>query len=64
MNFLLDTNVFLWLLAGSERVDEQTRSTLADRRNGVLVSVVCGWEITIRNADAPLERDEVSVIPC
>ena len=48
MSFLLDTNVLLWLLAGSERVDEQTRSMLADPRNTILVSVVSGWEIAIK----------------
>jgi PIN domain nuclease of toxin-antitoxin system len=55
VRFLLDTHTLLWLLAGSERVSEQTREVLADPRNAVFVSVVCAWEIAIKVALGKLE---------
>jgi PIN domain nuclease of toxin-antitoxin system len=48
VRFLLDTHVLLWLLAGSERVSERTRSALADPGNAVFVSAASAWEIAIK----------------
>jgi PIN domain nuclease of toxin-antitoxin system len=65
VRFLLDTNALLWLLAGSERVDEATRSLLADPRNAVFVSVVSVWEIVIKVALGKLDvpRNVASWLP-
>ncbi|MBA2450913.1 MAG: type II toxin-antitoxin system VapC family toxin [Chloroflexi bacterium] len=48
MRVLLDTHVLLWLLAGSERVSDRTRSLLADPSNDVFTSVASAWEIAIK----------------
>jgi PIN domain nuclease of toxin-antitoxin system len=48
VRFLLDTHVLLWLLAGSDRVSDQTREVLADPHNDVFVSAASAWEIAIK----------------
>jgi PIN domain nuclease of toxin-antitoxin system len=48
VNFLLDTNALLWLLAGDARLSDQTGRMLADPRNQVYVSAVSAWEMAIK----------------
>jgi PIN domain nuclease of toxin-antitoxin system len=48
VSYLLDTNVLLWLLAGSDRVSQPTRDLLADPHLEVLVSAASAWEIAIK----------------
>jgi PIN domain nuclease of toxin-antitoxin system len=48
VNLLIDTHVLLWLLAGSPRLSGHVLATLANRRNGVFLSVVSTWEIAIK----------------
>jgi PIN domain nuclease of toxin-antitoxin system len=47
--YLLDTHVWLWLLAAPERIDETTRSALADRSNELFLSAASSWEIAIKH---------------
>jgi PIN domain nuclease of toxin-antitoxin system len=48
MNFLLDTHVLLWLLAGSPRIGDDLYATLSDPRHTVYVSATSAWEIAIK----------------
>lgn len=48
MRLLLDTQVVIWFLAGSARINADLRATLVDRNNAVFVSVVTGWELAIK----------------
>jgi len=48
MNLLLDTAVFLWLVAGDERLSEPARSAVRDPDRRVWLSVVSLWEISIK----------------
>ena len=48
MSLLIDTNVLIWLLAGSTRLRQEIIDTLADPRNGVYVSTVSVWEMAIK----------------
>jgi PIN domain nuclease of toxin-antitoxin system len=48
VSLLVDTNVLLWLLAGSTRLRQEIVDTLADPRNGVYVSTVSIWEVAIK----------------
>jgi PIN domain nuclease of toxin-antitoxin system len=47
--FLLDTHVWLWLLAEPDRIDGSVRSQLADERNELLLSAASSWEIAIKH---------------
>lgn len=47
MRLLLDTHVFLWLLAEPERLGQQLRR-LEDSRNDLLLSAASSWEIAIK----------------
>lgn len=47
MRLLLDTHVFLWLLAEPERLGEHIGS-LEDPGNELILSAVSSWEITVK----------------
>lgn len=49
MNYLLDTNIFLWSLSGDKRLKKQIRKILEDPLNEIFASVVNGWEISIKH---------------
>lgn len=53
--FLLDTHVFLWWLAGDSRLGQITMKLIRDPRNEVFVSSVSSWEIAIKKATGKLE---------
>jgi PIN domain nuclease of toxin-antitoxin system len=48
VRLLLDTHVFLWLLTEPERIGEHL-PLVEDRRNELLVSAACSWEIAIKH---------------
>jgi PIN domain nuclease of toxin-antitoxin system len=48
MNLLLDTAIFLWLIAGDERLSEPVRSAVLDPERRVWLSVVSLWEISVK----------------
>jgi PIN domain nuclease of toxin-antitoxin system len=47
MHLLLDTNVFLWFLAGSDRLGEDARAAV-EQAETVTISVVSLWEATVK----------------
>jgi PIN domain nuclease of toxin-antitoxin system len=55
MRALLDTSVFLWMIAGSERLGVNARSYISDLNNGLLLSVASLWEIAIKCSLGKLE---------
>lgn len=58
MTYLLDTHVWLWLLASPDRVDADLRRRLADPAHTVLLSAVSSWEIAIKYALGRLDLPE------
>jgi len=48
MRCLLDTQSFLWFIAGSGKLSDQARNLIADMDNEVLLSVASLWEIVIK----------------
>lgn len=48
VRFLLDTQVFLWLLGEPERVAPSVRDTLADRRDQILISAASALEVATK----------------
>ncbi|MCC6997753.1 MAG: type II toxin-antitoxin system VapC family toxin [Deltaproteobacteria bacterium] len=55
MKLLLDTHVVLWSASDPDRLDPATRELLEDGANDVLVSIVSGWEIAIKQSLGKLE---------
>lgn len=49
MRYLLDTNIFLWSLNDDNRLKKSIRKILEDPLNEIYVSVVSGWEISIKH---------------
>ena len=48
MRLLLDTNVFLWLITGDQRLSEPMQSEVLDPLNDVYLSVVSVWEASVK----------------
>ena len=48
MRFLLDTHVFLWWLAGDDRLKKAEREAIRDPENDVYLSAASIWEIVIK----------------
>ena len=48
MRLLLDTHAFIWWLAGSERLSQSARCSIADETNEKLVNAASAWEITTK----------------
>ena len=65
MRYLLDTHVWLWLLADSERIHPDLRSELRDGRTGLLLSAASSWEIAIQWAIGrlPLPEPPATYVP-
>lgn len=64
MKLLLDTQVFLWLLAEPERLGDQL-SAVGDRANELIVSAVSSWEIAIKHGlgRLPLPEPPAHYVP-
>ncbi len=50
MNFLFDTHILLWTIAGDERLPARVRALLADPGNDFRFSAASVWEVAIKNA--------------
>lgn len=50
MRLLLDTQSFLWFLAGDTRLSKNARQKIADLDNEVYVSIGSLWEIAIKSS--------------
>jgi PIN domain nuclease of toxin-antitoxin system len=48
MNLLLDTHVFLWFIAGDERLSKTARTLIENADNEVFLSQASLWEIAIK----------------
>jgi PIN domain nuclease of toxin-antitoxin system len=57
VKLLLDTHIFLWLLAEPKRLGEHLR-LVEDRSSELLVSAATSWEIAIKHALARLPLPE------
>ncbi|MCO6442398.1 MAG: type II toxin-antitoxin system VapC family toxin [Nitrococcus mobilis] len=52
---LLDTHVFIWWLADSERIGPKARALIADPENEIFVSGISGLEISMKWSKGQLE---------
>lgn len=55
MRLLLDTHVVLWAATDPDRLEPAARDAIEDGANDVLVSVVTGWEIAIKQSLGKLD---------
>jgi PIN domain nuclease of toxin-antitoxin system len=62
MRFLLDTHVWLWLLAEPERIDHNVLDQLGDRSNDLALSAASSWEIAIKHGLGKLHLPEPPAI--
>lgn len=58
MRILLDTQVWLWMLASPERLGAAARALVEDSANVLLLSAVSSWEIAIKYALGRLDLPE------
>jgi PIN domain nuclease of toxin-antitoxin system len=50
MNYLIDTQIFLWFISGSTELSEKAREILEDEENDIFISIASLWEISIKTA--------------
>ncbi|WP_018623083.1 type II toxin-antitoxin system VapC family toxin [Spirosoma luteum] len=50
MNYLIDTQIFLWFISGSVELSEEARRRIEDSENEIFVSIASLWEISIKTA--------------
>lgn len=50
MKLLLDTNTFIWFIAGDSRLSNDARIAIEDLNNDKWVSMVSVWEIAIKHS--------------
>ena len=48
MNYLLDTHTLLWTLFSTKNLSPVARETISDPHNGIFVSPVSFWEISLK----------------
>lgn len=48
MRYLLDTHIFLWWLEGDKRLKNSVKEVIQNSENQILVSIVSGIEISIK----------------
>lgn len=58
MTYLLDTHVWLWMLAAPERIRPDLLTQLADPGSQLLLSAASSWEIAIEHELGRLEPPE------
>ena len=66
MNYLLDTHIFLWMLADPARINEKARKIIQNPNRSVYVSAVTAVEIAIKKKLGKLDAPDglVSEIRC
>ncbi|MBK9248852.1 MAG: type II toxin-antitoxin system VapC family toxin [Ignavibacteria bacterium] len=50
MNYLLDTQTFLWFIENNKNLPDSTRSLIQTTQDNVYVSIVTPWEIAIKTS--------------
>ena len=53
MNYLLDTPIALWAIAGSTKLPLRILDILDDNNNSIYISIASVWEIAIKNYIKP-----------
>lgn len=62
MNILLDTHFLIWAIGDTKKLHKSERDILMDSQNGVFVSVVSVWEVSIKSAIGKMEMKPERVV--
>jgi PIN domain nuclease of toxin-antitoxin system len=62
MNILLDTHFLVWAIGDTKKLHKREQELLTDPGNGVFVSVVSIWEISIKSAIGKMEMAPEAVM--
>jgi PIN domain nuclease of toxin-antitoxin system len=57
VSFLLDTHVFLWFEAGSDRLPQRVRAVIENHEQPVYVSAISFWEIATKRRTGKLRYE-------
>jgi PIN domain nuclease of toxin-antitoxin system len=60
VRLLLDTHIFLWFIAGSDRLPTSMRDAICESANDVYLSVVSVWEASIKHQLGKLPLPEAA----
>ena len=60
MKYLLDTHVFLWKIAATDKIPKQVFAATEDTNNEVFVSSISLWEIAIKTRNHKLNLGGIS----
>ena len=55
MKILIDTHIFLWAIAGDERLSDEHRSIYLDHASQLYLSVASVWEMLIKSGVGKLD---------
>jgi PIN domain nuclease of toxin-antitoxin system len=58
MKILLDTQCWLWWIAAPEKLSQEIRRRIAERRNTIYLSAASAWEIAIKYSIGKLPLSE------
>lgn len=58
MRILLDTQVWLWMLAAPERLSKRSRALVVSPGNELLLSAASSWEIAIKHGLGKIQLPE------
>lgn len=58
MRYLLDTNIFLWYIAGDMKLPDNHLKIIDDLENDIWLSLASLWEITIKVSKGTLDIDD------
>lgn len=58
MKTLIDTHVFLWMIAAPEKLEARARNTLTNPDTEVFVSIASAWEIAIKRDAGRIDVDD------
>ena len=61
MRVLLDTQVWLWMLAAPERLSKKSRALVVSVENELILSAASAWEIAIKHGLGKLQLPEPPV---
>lgn len=62
MRLMLDTHVLLWWLQDNPRLGHKARALVADPDNGLLVSLVSPWEISVKHRIGKMQESGADVM--
>lgn len=55
MNYLIDTNIFIWWMEKSQRLSQNLYTLISDPKNKIFLSVASVWEIVIKRGKDKLK---------